>query len=62
LNLVAIAWERVCTEEAATRAGAARQSEEFKPPLTSIKAASTSMLSDSTLLSPQSRELATIID
>jgi two-component system, OmpR family, sensor histidine kinase KdpD len=72
LNLVAIALERVRMEEAANRADAARQSEEFKStlldaiahefktPLTSIKAASTSMLSDS--LSPQFRELAAIID
>jgi two-component system sensor histidine kinase KdpD len=74
LNLVAIALERVRTEEAANRADAARQSEEFKStlldaiahefktPLTSIKAASTSMLSDSPALSPQHRELAAIID
>jgi two-component system sensor histidine kinase KdpD len=79
LNLVAIALERVRTEETANRAEAARQSEEFKStlldaiahefktPLTSIKAASTSMLSESGLsdsvpLSPQFRELATIID
>jgi two-component system sensor histidine kinase KdpD len=74
LNLVAIAWERVRTEEAANRADAARQSEEFKStlldaiahefktPLTSIKAASTSMLSDGAPLSPQTQELATIID
>lgn len=74
LNLVAIALERVRTEEAANRAEAARQSEEFKStlldaiahefktPLTSIKAASTSMLSDGVPLSPQFRELATIID
>ena len=53
LNLVAIALERVRMEEAANRADAARQSEEFKStlldaiahefktPLTSIKAAST---------------------
>jgi len=73
LNLVAIALERVGTEEAASRAEAARQSEEFKStlldaiahefktPLTSIKAGSTSMLSDASL-SPQVRELATIID
>jgi two-component system sensor histidine kinase KdpD len=72
LNLVAIALERVRTEEAANRADAARQSEEFKStlldaiahefktPLTSIKAASTSMLSDS--LAPPLRELAAIID
>lgn len=74
LNLVAIALERVRTEEAANRAEVARQSEEFKStlldaiahefktPLTSIKAASTSILTDSAALSPQLRELATIID
>ena len=74
LNLVAIALERVRMEEAANRADAARQSEEFKStlldaiahefktPLTSIKAASTSMLSDAPALSPQTRELAVIID
>ncbi len=74
LNLVAIALERVRMEESATRADAARQSEEFKStlldaiahefktPLTSIKAASTAMLSDSVGLSPQLRELAAIID
>lgn len=74
LNLVAIALERVRTEEAANRADAARHSEEFKStlldaiahefktPLTSIKAASTAMLSDSVPLSPQFRELAAIID
>ncbi len=73
LNLVAIALERVRTEEASNRAEAARQSEEFKStlldaiahefktPLTSIKAGSTSLLSDPSL-SPQTRELATIID
>jgi two-component system, OmpR family, sensor histidine kinase KdpD len=73
LNLVAIALERVRTEEAANRAEAARQSEEFKStlldavahefktPLTSIKAGSTALLSDASL-SPQTRELATIID
>ncbi|BDC50621.1 hypothetical protein F183_A29370 [Bryobacterales bacterium F-183] len=55
LNLVAIALERVRTEEAANRAEAARQSEEFKStlldaiahefktPLTSIKAAATGL-------------------
>jgi two-component system, OmpR family, sensor histidine kinase KdpD len=74
LNLVAIALERVRMEEAANRAEAARQSEEFKStlldaiahefktPLTSIKAGATSMLSDPARLSPQFRELATIID
>ena len=74
LNLVAIALERAGMEEAANRAEAARQSEElkstlldaiaheFKTPLTSIKAASTSMLSETARLDPQFRELATIID
>jgi two-component system sensor histidine kinase KdpD len=73
LNLVAIAMERVRTEETANRAEAARQNEEFKStlldaiahefktPLTSIKAASTSLLSEATL-SAHLRELATIID
>lgn len=74
LNLVAIALERVRMEEAANRAEAARQSEEFKStlldaiahefktPLTSIKAASTSLMSDSPALSPPFRELVAIID
>ena len=74
LNLVAIALERVRTEEASNRADAARQSEEFKStlldaiahefktPLTSIKAASTSLLSETSALTPQFRELAAIID
>jgi two-component system, OmpR family, sensor histidine kinase KdpD len=74
LNLVAISLERVRMEEAANRAEAARQSEEFKStlldaiahefktPLTSIKAGATSMLSDPSRLSPQFREFATIID
>jgi len=73
LNLVAIAMERTRGEEAASRAEAARQNEEFKStlldaiahefktPLTSIKAASTSLVSDATL-SSHLRELATIID
>ena len=72
--MVAIALERVRTEEAANRAEVARQSEEFKStlldaiahefktPLTSIKAASTAILGDSPTLSPQVRELTTIID
>ena len=74
LNLVAIALERVRSEEAANRAEAARQSEEFKStlldaiahefktPLTSIKAASTSLLSETPPLAPPLRELAAIID
>lgn len=73
LNLVAIALERVRAQEAAGMAEAARRNEElkstlldaiaheFKTPLTSIKAASTSILSDRTL-APQVRELETIID
>jgi len=74
LNLVAIALERVRTEETANRAEVARQSEEFKStlldaiahefktPLTSIKAASTSMLTGSESLAPPFRELTSIID
>ncbi len=74
LNLVAIAFERVRSEEAASRAEVARRNEEFKStlldaiahefktPLTSIKAAATSMLSDVSKLSDQHGELATIID
>ena len=74
LNLVAIALERGRTQEAATRAEAARQSEEFKStlldaithefktPLTSIKAASTSILTDVPDLRPHVRELTSIID
>ena len=73
LNLVAIALERVRAEESANRAEAARQSEEFKStvldaiahefktPLTSIKAGSTSLLSDPGL-APHARELVTIVD
>ncbi len=73
LNLVAIAFERVRAQEAASVAEAARQSEdlkstlldaiahEFKTPLTSIKAASTSILSNRAL-TPQVREMGTIID
>ena len=74
LNLVAIALERVRTEEAANRAEAARQSEEFKStlmdaiahefktPLTSIKAAATALQSDYEDAPPAVRELASIID
>lgn len=73
LNLVAITLERVRSEEAASRAEAARQNEEFKStlldaiahefktPLTSIKAAST-FLSDHLNLSSEFREFVTIID
>ncbi len=74
LKLVAIALERVRTQEAETRAEAARQSEEFKStlldaiahefktPLTAIKAASTAVLTDIPDLQPQVLELTTIID
>ncbi|MCU1336536.1 MAG: hypothetical protein JWO19_2117 [Bryobacterales bacterium] len=74
LRLVAIALERVRTQEAETRAEAARQSEEFKStlldaiahefktPLTSITAAATSVLTDIPNLPPQVLELTTIID
>jgi two-component system sensor histidine kinase KdpD len=77
LNLVAIALERVRTVDAASRAEAARQSEEFKStlldaiahefktPLTSLKAASTALLSDDAAgqgVSGQTRELASIIN
>jgi two-component system sensor histidine kinase KdpD len=74
LNLVAIALERVRAQEAATRAEVARQSEEFKStlldaiahefktPLTSIKAASTAILSDGQAVPAPLRELVAIID
>jgi len=70
-NLAAIALERARAEEAESRMEAARQNEEmksmlldalaheFKTPLTSIKAAASSMLDEEP--SPH-RELATIID
>ena len=74
LNLVAIALERVRTEEATSKAEVARQSEEFKStlldaiahefktPLTSIKVASTSLLTDVIGLRAEHREMLTIID
>lgn len=74
LNLVAIALERVRTEEAANRAEVARQSEEFKStlldaiahefktPLTSIKAAATALLVDGERLGPDQQELAAVIE
>ena len=74
LNLVAIALERVRTEEATNKAEVARQSEEFKStlldaiahefktPLTSIKAASTSLLSGIEPLIGEQREMVSIID
>ena len=72
-NLTAITLERAHAQDVATRAEAARQSEElkstmldalaheFKTPLTPIKAAVTSMLSDSDL-SPTHQELLHIVD
>lgn len=74
LNLVAIALERVRTQDTANRAEAARQSEEFKStlldaiahefktPLTSIKAAATGLRTLGHSLSPNQKELAAIID
>lgn len=74
LNLVAIALERVRTEEAANRAEAARQSEEFKStlldaiahefktPLTSIKAAATGLRALHQTVRPDQEELAAIIE
>lgn len=74
LNLVAIAMERVRTQNATTRAEAARQSEEFKStlldavahefktPLTSIKAASTTLLGNLETLTPEATEMLTVID
>ncbi|MFN0101075.1 MAG: ATP-binding protein [Bryobacteraceae bacterium] len=74
LNLVAISLERVRTENAAKKAEMARHSEEFKStlldaiahefktPLTSIKAAASSLLEQGERFSPGQRELASIID
>jgi two-component system sensor histidine kinase KdpD len=72
-NLTAITLERAHAQDVATRAEAAKQSEElkstmldalaheFKTPLTPIKAAVTSMLSD-TDISPAHQELLRIVD
>jgi two-component system, OmpR family, sensor histidine kinase KdpD len=74
LNLVAIALERVRTEEAANRAEVARQSEEFKStlldaiahefktPLTSIKAAATGLQAFEERMTPDQQDLAAIIE
>ena len=74
VNLVAIALEREQSASIASQAEAARQSQEFKStlldaiahefktPLTSIKAASTSILSGSPRPTGPLRELADIID
>lgn len=73
-QLVAIAMERARVQQVATRAEATRQNEqlkstlldalahEFKTPLTSVKAAATTLLSDHELNSSGRRELLTIID
>jgi len=73
-NLVAIGLERVRGQEAASRAEAARQSEElkstlldaiaheFKTPLTSIKASASAMLSAPSTTAEGQRELASIVD
>lgn len=72
-NLAAITLERAHAQDVATRAEAARQSQElkstmldalaheFKTPLTPIKAAVTSMLSDSDM-NPTRQELLRIVD
>lgn len=74
LNLVAIALERVHTEQAASHAEAARQNEEFKStlldaiahefktPLTAIKAAATSLVASREQIGPALRDMASIID
>jgi two-component system sensor histidine kinase KdpD len=73
-SLVAITVERAASQEMAGQARAARKSEElkssildalaheFKTPLTSIKAASTALLSRAALQNESHRELLTIID
>lgn len=75
LNLVAIGLERASSQRAVTRAEVARQSEElkstlldaiaheFKTPLTSVKVATTDLLSPSSAaLDPHQRELISIVD
>ena len=73
-NLVAIGLEKARSQEAANRAEAARQSQElkstlldaiaheFKTPLTSIKAATTSLLSDSLSESAERGELLRVVE
>ncbi len=73
-NLVAIGLERTRAQASASRAEAARQSDElkstlldalaheFKTPLTSIKAASTALLSSDDLQPPQQRDLLSVVD
>ena len=74
LNLVAISLENSRSREIATKAEAARQSEEFKStlldgvahefktPLTSIKAATSGLLASTVSDPVQQRELLTVID
>lgn len=75
LNLVAIGLERAISQDSMNRAEVARESEElkstlldaiaheFQTPLTSIKAVTTGLLSDSAHMLPeQQRELVTIAD
>ncbi|OFW29331.1 MAG: hypothetical protein A3J28_00935 [Acidobacteria bacterium RIFCSPLOWO2_12_FULL_60_22] len=74
LNLVEIGLERVRAQEAATRAEAARHSQEFKStlldalahefktPLTSIKAATSAILCNGVTQPEQQRELLTVMD
>jgi len=73
-NLVAIGLEKERAQEAATRAEAARQSEElkstlldaiaheFKTPLTSIKVAASALLSTPSARPEEQRELLTVVD
>lgn len=73
-NLVAIAIEKERNQEAATRANAARQSEEFKStlldalahefktPLTSIKAATSALLASDIAPPEQQRDFTVLID
>ncbi|HYR84599.1 MAG TPA: ATP-binding protein [Terriglobia bacterium] len=74
LNLIAISLENARSREIATRAQAARQSEEFKStlldglahefktPLTSIKAATSALLASNIWDEGQRQELLTIVD
>lgn len=74
MNLTAVGLEKARTQDLASRAEAARQSEqfkstlldavahEFKTPLTSIKAATSAILTSQSLTAEQQHELLTIID
>jgi two-component system sensor histidine kinase KdpD len=73
-NLIAVGMEKARTQELVSRAEAARQSEqfkstlldavahEFKTPLTSIKAAASTILTSPALTNDQRNELLSIID